>query len=205
MSHELAIIQYQSQLQFLARKMVGSIQDAEDILQDTFEKWLKVDLQKVTCAKSYLISAVTNNCIKFLESKKQQMLKKAQDIYEHASAVIDSHSHKDILKFDMNAQMNQAFQTLHQKLEPLEKSVFVLREIFDINYEELQLILELKNDNLRKLMSRAKHKLRQAPQIKKPTLNLPNLQHSFQVASAKGALNDLISDLKKEVSKIQKK
>ena len=103
MSHELVIIQYQTQLQFLAQKMVRSIHDAEDILEYTFEKWLKVDIQKITCAKSYLISAVTNNCIKFLESKKQQMLKKAQDIYGHASAVIDSHSYKDTFRFDMNA------------------------------------------------------------------------------------------------------
>lgn len=205
MSHELAIIQYQSQLQFLAQRMVGSMHDAEDILQDTFEKWLKVDIQRIACAKSYLISAVTNNCIKFLESKKHQMLKKAQDIYDHASSVIDSHSHKDIFKFDMNAQMDQAFQTLHHKLEPLEKSVFVLREVFDVNYEDLQVILELKNDNLRKLLSRAKQKLKQVPQFKKPNLNLPNLQPSFQLASAKGTLSDLISDLKKEVSKIHKK
>ncbi len=205
MNHEIAIIQYQSQLQFLAERIVGSMHDAEEIVQDTFEKWLKVDLKKIKCAKSYLITAVTNNCINFLESKKQQMLKKAHDVYEHASALIDNHSQKDIFNFDMNAQMTQALQVLHHKLEPLERSVFVLKEVFDVNYEELQVILELKNDNLRQLLSRAKQKLRQKPQFKRPNISIANLQPSFQFASAKGALSDLIGDLKKEISKVNKK
>jgi RNA polymerase sigma-70 factor (ECF subfamily) len=205
MSHEAAILQYRSQLHFLAEKMVGSMQDAEDIVQDTFEKWMTIDLKKINCARSYLFTAVTNNCINFLESGKNQMMRRAVDIYENSSLVEDAHSYKSMLSFDIQSQIAEAWKILHYRLEPLEKAVYVLRELFEVNYDELQDIFEEKNDNLRKLFSRARQKLREKSTLKTPSVNLPEISHSFDLACAKGSLAAIISDLRKEISARKKK
>ena len=77
MTHTQAISLYQPMLQSIAYKMVGSIADAEDIVQDTFLKWLSVDHKRIDNTKSYLVRAVTNNCINHINSlnrKKNEFL-----------------------------------------------------------------------------------------------------------------------------------
>ena len=63
---------YQPLLQAIALKMVGSWEDAQDIVQDTFVKWLTLDQEKVQNPRAYLIRTVTNNCINHLNSFKKK-------------------------------------------------------------------------------------------------------------------------------------
>jgi DNA-directed RNA polymerase specialized sigma24 family protein len=52
--------------------MVGSFQDAEDIVQDTFVNWLVIDQQKIVNTKAYLVRSVTNSCINHLQTLKRK-------------------------------------------------------------------------------------------------------------------------------------
>ena len=68
MSSAETFLQYQPQLQRMAFNMVGCMKDAEDLVQDTFEKWLKIDHTKIKNVKAYLIQTLKNICINFLNS-----------------------------------------------------------------------------------------------------------------------------------------
>ena len=194
-------------LQQIAVKILGSMADAEDIVHDTFVKWLTCDKEKIKNTKAYLIKAVTNNCLNHIEKIKRKKDELLEDW--HLGAFIDQQKEKDFFKFDLENELSSALQVLHKKLEPIEKSVFVLREVFNVEYEDIQLIVNKKKDNCRKLFSRAKEKLSEetskinipdlSTEIKKKYAQVDMLE-SFKNAAIMGNISDLISDLKREVN-----
>jgi len=190
-----AISQYHPILYAIALKMVGSFADAEDIVQDTFLKWLSIDHEKVNNTKSYLIKAVTNNCINHLQSierLKKEYLETAQ-----LPEILKIHKDKNIFNFDLENQLSEAMLILHTKLEPMEKTIYIIREAFNLEYEELQEILDKKKENCRQLFCRAKKNL--AKEAKKISFDFSNHQpylESFKKACAKGIPTDFISDFK---------
>lgn len=183
--------------------MVGSFADAEDIVQDTFLKWLSKDHGKIQNTKSYLIRAVTNNCINHLESiekLKKEYLETAQ-LPEFFKGQKDS----NIFNFDIENQLSEAMVILHTKLEPMEKTIYILREAFNFDYEELQELLDKKKDNCRQLFCRAKKNLQKEAQkfsidLSKHQVSLEN----FKKACTKGISTDFINELKQELTFIQK-
>lgn len=195
MNQNQTIALYQPLLQSIAYKMVGSIADAEDIVQDTLLKWLTVDKEKIQNTKAYLITSVKNNCLNHLDK-----LKRKKDEYLHnlnPADLIDWYKEKEFFNFDLDTEVNNALAILHKKLEPLERGVFVLRELFDLDYEELQQIFDKKKDNCRKLFSRAKAKL------SKETTKVGEVDQSmisnFKKACQLGSTEDIINVVKKEL------
>src|SRR5688572_30913662 len=72
MNQEQTIILYQPMLQAIAYNIVRCKADAEDIVQETFLKWLTLGPQKVENTKAYLIKAVKNNCLNHLDALKKK-------------------------------------------------------------------------------------------------------------------------------------
>ena len=202
MSKHEAIEIYQPLLYAIALKMVGTLEDAEDIVQDTFEKWLKIDTTDVTNAKAYLIKSVQNNALKFLNSFRRRAAHHTISEDEAAAVIVDDVQTKSIFNFDLDAQMSHAWEILHKKLEPLEKSIFVLREVFNLEYEELQEIYGKKVDNLRQIVSRAKSKLAIDTHKK---FHLPEakdyIPESFRKACSGGHLSELFTELSQDIRK----
>ncbi len=188
-----AIALYRPLLYSIALKMVGTLEDAEDIVQDTFEKWLKIDHRKVENVKAYLIKSVSNNCLSFLNSFWSQV---AKDAEEEQDSLIDEQPNRHILNFDIDNQLTEAWSIIHRKLEPVERQIFVLREVFNVEYDELQLLLDKKKDNCRQIFSRAKAKLR-ADKDRLIAMGPSNLvPDSFKFACKTGSISKLIDDLK---------
>lgn len=164
--------------------------DAEDIVQDTFLKYLTVDQEKINNTKAYLIRSVTNNCLNHLNSLKQ----KKKEYLENVK-LPELFEKIDFSYLDLKHELDAALEIMHKKLGPLERAVFMLREGFDFDYEELQQIFNKKKDHCRQLVSRAKEKLsRETPKI---TLNLDknSLFEAFRKASSQGQFKDLIDQL----------
>ena len=130
---------YHPLLSNIAFKMLGTLADAEDIVQDTYLKWLSIDQSKIKNTKAYLIKAVTNNCLNHLNSLKA----KKEEYLEHFNLadMIDARIDLDLTKLDLGIDVASALQVVHKKLEPLERAVFILREVFDYDYEDLHLIV----------------------------------------------------------------
>ena len=180
------------------------MQDAEDIVQDTFLKWLTIDQKQIRSTKGYLIKAVTNNCINHLNS-----LKRKRDEYLDnlsSSELVGKYRELDFFKFDLENEVSQALAVVHKKLEPIEKAIFLMREVFEFDYDELQEIFDKKKENCRQIFSRAKEKLTWKTQ--KFQIDLPNQSQfleSFSKTCSSGQPSSFVSDLKQEItSKLQK-
>jgi RNA polymerase sigma factor (sigma-70 family) len=72
MSKEQTIAIYQPLLQAIAYKIVRCKADAEDIVQETFLKWLSSGPKKIENTKAYLITAVKNNCLNHLNALRRK-------------------------------------------------------------------------------------------------------------------------------------
>ncbi|MEM1406008.1 MAG: sigma-70 family RNA polymerase sigma factor [Bacteroidota bacterium] len=195
---------YQPILQSIAIKMVGSIHDAEDIVQETFLKWLMTEKEKINNTKAYLIKAVTNNCLNHLEALKRKKNEYLDNL--KPSELIDWHKFADLKKIDLDHEVSHALDVLHRKLEPLEKAIFLLREVFNFEYEELQHLFDKKKDNCRQLFCRAKEKLsNESSRIKIDIPNPKSFLNSFKKANELGHLTDFIQHLGSDISTKLKK
>lgn len=190
-------VTHQSFLQALAYKMVGSLADAEDIVQDTFLKWLSVEHQTIENARAYLAKAVTNNCLKHLEQRSRQGLRGTADLPEE----VTSHESGDFANFDLENELSQALAVVHSKLDPVEKAVYLLREVFNMEYEELQEVLDKKKENCRQLFSRAKKNMEQESQ--RFTVNLNRhaaLLESFKKACHLDSPYEFVRELSQDIA-----
>ena len=197
-----AISLYQPVLQSIAYQMLGSLADAEDVVHDTFLKWLTIDPKTIENTKAYLVRAVTNNCINFL--KKQKSTPDQHEIEAVPQSKLADPSQDSLLSgFDWETELSEALDVLHKKLEPLEKAVFVMRECFNMEYEELQTVFEKKKDHCRQIVSRAKAKLqKEAPSIQ-INLQLPTpgqYLDSFRQACNKGDVSELLGEFSREIT-----
>ncbi|HMQ00337.1 MAG TPA: sigma-70 family RNA polymerase sigma factor [Cyclobacteriaceae bacterium] len=202
MNQAQAIQLYQPLLQQIAYRLLKCKADAEDIVQDTFMKWLHIDHQKIENTKAYLITAVTNNSLNHLKTLKR----KKEEYWDHLQLAGWKKKFKefDLSQFDLELELKQAFELLTQKLEPVERAVFILREVFEIDYPAIQQIIDKKADHVRQLFSRARKKLSSDTTIPKlPAKPEESLLESFKRACKEGPnlsfLNDLKSDLLKAI------
>ena len=200
MSKHDAILAYQPLLYAIALRMVGTLEDAEDIVQDTFEKWLKIDTSNIANAKAYLIKSVQNNCNKFLGSLKQRVVHHSVSEQDQDElSLIDESQSKGIFHFDVEAQVSHAWEVLHKKLEPIEKSIFVMREVFNVEYDEMQKIYDKKVENLRQIVSRAKAKLQEETNKFQLPAARDYIPESFRNACSGGNIADLFHELSEDI------
>ena len=199
MNKSQTILSYHPVLQGIALKMVGSMQDAEDIVQDTFLKWLSIDQEQVKNTKGYLIRAVTNNCLNHLNS-----LKRKRDEYLDnlsSSELVEKYREFDFAKFDLENEVSEALSIVHKKLEPIEKAIFLMREVFDFDYDELQEIFDKKKENCRQIFCRAKEKLAlKTKKIKTDLANHSQFLESFSNTCSSGQASGFVKDLKQEIT-----
>jgi len=187
---------YHPMLHGIALRIVKCRADAEDIVQDTFLKWLSIEKEKIQNTKAYLIKSVTNNCLNHLQALKR----KKEEYLDQIPELITKFKELDLSQIDLNIDMQAALKVIHNKLEPLERAVFVLREVFNFDYEALQDVLEKKKDHCRQLFSRAKKKLDdESPKINFEWPSKPQWVENFSKACEMGFSSDLIKSLKGEV------
>ena len=178
--------------------MVGSLADAEDIVQDTFVKWLSIDHQKIRNTKAYLVKAVTNNCINHLNA----LMNKREEYLDHLNlGEVANKLDFDLSRIDIDTEVAAALAVVHKKLAPLERAIFLLREVFDFDYEDLQLLFDKKKDNCRQIFSRAKEKLSKTTSDIKIDISIPSsIITNFANACKLGVPADFLHDLKKDIT-----
>jgi len=186
-------------LQAIAYRILRCKADAEDIVQDTFIKWLNVEQEKIQNTKAYLIGAVTNNCINHLNT-----LKKKKELYIDSidfSKIKAPFIQLDLKHFDLDAELSAAFTILQHKLEPLERAVYLLKEVFNMDYETLQEILDKKQDHCRQIVCRARKKLQtESSRINATLPNRSKMMKSFRNACEMGQAMEFITELKRDIN-----
>jgi RNA polymerase sigma factor (sigma-70 family) len=198
LNHAQAITLYQPMLHNIAYNLLRCKADAEDMVQDTFMKWLSIDQTKIQNTKAYLIKAVTNNCLNHLNSLKR----KKEEYWDSImlSQLVVKFRESDFAHIDLEKELASAFKVIQSKLEPLERAAYLLKEVFDFDYEAIQKVLDKKADHCRQLFSRAKKKLNDSGsriKIEPPVAN--QLFESFKTACTLDNATELIGHLKTDI------
>jgi RNA polymerase sigma-70 factor (ECF subfamily) len=199
MSREQTIAIYQPLLQAIAYNIVRCKADAEDIVQETFLKWLSSGPKKIENTRAYLITAVRNNCLNHLNTlrRKKEELFNQNNISEIISRFVET----NLAHLDFESELAKAIKVVHAKLEPLERAVFLLKEVFEYDYEALQLTLDKKKEHCRQLLCRAKKKL--GEETSKLNFEIPDaaqLIEKFHKACDFGNATELVNELKKDIA-----
>jgi RNA polymerase sigma-70 factor, ECF subfamily len=158
MSQQELFQSYRSLLLSIAYRMLGSVMDAEDCVQEVFLQWHDVVAQSpgttIENPKAFLCTLVTRRCIDQLRSARVQResyvgLWLPEPLVEAAPSEIP----------ELAESLSMAFLLLLERLSPLERAVFLLRQVFDYDYEEIATFVGKSQENCRQVMHRARHHL----------------------------------------------
>jgi len=190
---------YQPVLRAIAFNLLKCKADAEDIVQDTFIKWLNAEQEKIQNTKAYLIAAVRNNCLNHL----QTLRKKKEEYFDtiDLSKVTGKMKEIDFSHLDLEVDLNKALTLIHHKLEPMERAVYLLKEVFDFDYKSLQKALDKKQAHCRQLFCRAKKKL-SSLELPKIRIELPKSGswiESFRRACSLDNASGLVTTLQRDI------
>jgi RNA polymerase sigma-70 factor (ECF subfamily) len=134
----------------IAYRMLGSVAESEDILQDTYLRWRQAAGDQIDNPKAYLSTIVTRLCLDRLGE-----LRHEREAYPGpwlpeplATPATESRSKRETL--------TTAFLLLLERLSPVERAVYLLREVFEHSYKDIALIINKKPANCRQILHRAK-------------------------------------------------
>lgn len=136
----------------LAYRMLGSRQDAEDLVQDAYFRWAKA--REVANPEAWLTKVVSNLCLNELSSARVR-----REAYVGPWLPEPVFSEDDPV--ELRDTVSYALLTLMERLTPAERAVFVLKEAFGYPHHEIAGFLDLEDANVRQLHSRARRRLGQ--------------------------------------------
>ncbi|MEH7342333.1 RNA polymerase sigma-70 factor [Bacillus sp. JJ1532] len=146
---------YKPLLFSLAYRMLGSAMDAEDIVHEAFILLGEADNEtKINNLKAYLCKIVTNRCIDKLRSAaKQREVYIGQWLPE---PIVEDDIDNPSISLDKKESISMAYLLLLQQLTEVERAVFLLREVFQYEYEDIASIVGKSSTNCRQIFHRAK-------------------------------------------------
>jgi RNA polymerase sigma-70 factor (ECF subfamily) len=180
----------------IAYRMLGSVADAEDMVQETYLRWQTVEDQ-VKSPRAYLAAIITRMCINQLESAR---VKREEYIGPWLpEPLVMNEATQDSALAD---SLSVAFLLLLERLSPVERAVFLLREVFEFEYDEISHVIGKNESNCRQLLRRAKQKVTGSRHEKAGTRKAESkkLLHQFLQACITGDLNGLISMLEEDIT-----
>lgn len=142
-----------------AYNILGNIDDSQDVIQDVLIKFNEKDVRLISNQNAYLIKAVINQSINL---KKKNNRERQQKITLPEPIVTNQGENKIELDEILNYSMLVLLDTLNTK----ERAVFLLKEVFDYEHDEIAEVLAVSVENSRQLLTRAKKKLK----LRKPEI-----------------------------------
>ena len=133
----------------IAYRMLGSVADAEDVVQDAFLRYHAAEVEPES-PKAYLATITTRLAIDQLRSARAQREVYPGEWLPEPLAEEDTAQHAE-----MADSLSLAFLHLLEKLSPVERAVFLLREVFDYPHEEVARIVGKSPANSRQILTRA--------------------------------------------------
>jgi RNA polymerase sigma-70 factor, ECF subfamily len=154
--------EYRSLLFAMAYRMLGSAMEAEDIVQEAYLRYCATPPESIRTLKSFLTTIVHHLCIDHLRSAQVQRENYVGPWLPEPIMTGDGASLMSPLRQIIDQEsISMAFLVLLESLSPLERAVFLLREVFDYEYAEIAQITERDEAACRQLFSRAKKHISQ--------------------------------------------
>ena len=143
---------YRSLLFSIAYRMLGSVMEAEDVVQEAFLRWQEASGREIRLPKSYLSKIVARLSIDRLRSAKAR---REEYLGPWLPEPIVTGEGSD-LAGALDETLSMAFMVLLESLTPVERAVFLLREVFDYDYAEIAPLVGKSEDNCRQISRRAR-------------------------------------------------
>jgi RNA polymerase sigma-70 factor (ECF subfamily) len=139
----------------IAYRVLGSPNEADDVLQDAWIRWQDTDRSKVRDAGAFLATTTTRLAINVTQSARARRETHVGPSFpEPADPGADP-----AVGAEQREALQLAVRTLLEKLSPTERTVYVLREAFEYPYGQVAQVLGLGEANARQLAARARHRL----------------------------------------------
>lgn len=148
--------QVRTRLFRVACRTVGNPQEAEDLVQDVWERWQRTDRTAVVDPGAFLVTAVSRLAINVVQSARRRHETPAGPWLpvESASSGVDPQTH-----VEQQEAFDLAVRVLLDRLSPAERATYVLREGFEYPYREIAATLRIGAPNARQLVKRARDRL----------------------------------------------
>jgi RNA polymerase sigma-70 factor, ECF subfamily len=184
--------EYRTLLFSVAYRVLGTAADAEDAVQDAWVKWSAADRSRVADPKAYLVRIVTNVAMDRLRSASRQ-----RETYVGpwlpepiiTDETVDAES------------VSLALLVVLESLTPLERAVFVLKEVFAFSYGEIADAVERSEDAVRQAAHRARsHVQARRPRFHADRARQREVTDRFFTAAGGGDINTLMQLLAPDVT-----
>jgi RNA polymerase sigma-70 factor (ECF subfamily) len=183
---------YRSVLFSIAYGMLGSIADAEDILQETFIRWQRIDAAGIQSTRAFLVTIVSRLCINHLQSARVQREEYVGQWLPEP--LITDPAADPFSMIQADESLSLAFLVLLERLTPQERAVLLLREVFDYDYSEIACTIGKDEANCRQILRRARqHIAEMRPRFKASPQQKDQLLTQFLEAASTGDLNGLVA------------
>ena len=151
---------YRRRLLGLAYRMLGSIADAEDAVQESYLRWHAADRDKVSDPKAFLMTTTTRICLDVLTSARARREEYVGPWLPEPA--VDTPALSPDSRTELAEDLSIALLLTLERLSPLERAAFVLHDVFDFSFSEVAMTLERSEAACRQLAARARAHIRQA-------------------------------------------
>ncbi|MFG3055887.1 RNA polymerase sigma-70 factor [Kitasatospora sp. NPDC048239] len=176
----------------VAYEMLGSASDAEDVLQETWLRWVKVDLGHVQDQRAYLVRIATRQALNRLRT-----MKRRRETYVGQWLPEPMLTAPDVAEdVELAESVSMAMMLVLETLSPTERAVFVLREAFDVGYDEIAAAVDKSPAAVRQIAHRARQHVdarrpRQAVSQSETRAVLESFQRVLETGNTQGLLDVL--------------
>ena len=191
-----AFVAHRNLLFTVAYEMLGSAADAEDVLQETWLRWAGVDLDTVHDRRAYLVRIVTRQALSRLRT-----LRRRKESYVGSWLPEPLLTAPDVAEdVELADSVSMAMLLVLETLTPTERAVFVLREVFDLGYDEIADAVDKTPAAVRQIAHRAReHVAARRPRGVASAAEARDAMAAFQHAADTGDLQGLLDILAPDV------
>jgi RNA polymerase sigma-70 factor, ECF subfamily len=194
--NENAFARHRSLLFTVAYEMLGSASDAEDVVQETWLRWADVDEGEVRDPRAYLVRIVTRQALNRLRSVARRREEYVGDWLPEPLLT----SPDVAADVELAESLSIAMLTVLETLGPVERAVFVLREVFETPYDDIAVAVGKSPAAVRQIAHRARdHVAARRPRMSVSTTEQQEAVDRFLAAIRHGDLQGLLDVLAPDV------
>ncbi|QWF22833.1 RNA polymerase sigma-70 factor [Nocardioides sp. LMS-CY] len=189
-------VRHRNLLFTVAYEMLGSAADAEDVLQETWLRWVDVDVAEVRDDRAYLVRITTRLALNRMRANARR-----RESYVGPWLPEPLLTTPDVAEdVELADSVSLAMLTLLETLGPTERAVFVLREVFDFGYDEIAAAVDKTPAAVRQVAHRARaHVAERRPRAEATQVERDRVLEQFVRAAATGDIQSLMDVLAPDV------
>lgn len=187
--------EHRKTLEGLSYRMLGTLSEAQDAVQETYLKWHEVDFISLNNPRAWLITVCSRIALNYLKSAR-----KTREVYvgewlpEPYPGELGLDFLEPSVEMEFDDSISMALLLALEKLSPTERAVFLLYDIFELSFDEISAAIGKSGANCRKLATRARIRVSEdRPRFQTTPKEHQSLFYAFLIAARKFDTEKLIS------------